>query len=359
MTPPDEVLPEPAPTRPVPPPQPPPAALEIVRVQDEPPPRPAIDPPSSPPRVVAALPATPAAPPANAGTPAPVDPHPPDITEEPDAPNAADEAADGKQRRSVWRRMNPVTWGNPVRWFRKDAAPDGGSPSKAKDTPTATAAAPAPTPPSRSSSGSVAPAKPKAAVTPKPRTPAPLVTPLDVAPEPQPTFPRYQRTVLASPSAGNTSAAQAEFLRAAAAHGRNDTAAAIAAYRKAIALDPAHFASHYNLSLLALQQGNLPDALRSAESAVAIDPRSHVARYNLAVALQRARHPLDAAEELDRITREQPAEANAHLALASLCDMDLRDVARARTHYQRVLAVQPAHPKADFIRQWLERHPGP
>lgn len=261
--------------------------------------------------------------------------------------------------------MNPVTWGNPVRWFRKDAASEGGSASKAKDAalakdpPNSTAAAPAPTPASRPSSGSVAPAKAKAAVTPKPRTPAPLVTPLDVAPEPPPTFPRYPRTVLAAPAGGNAAAAQAEFLRGTAAHGRNDAAAAMAAYRKAIALDPAHFASHYNLSLLALQQGNLPEALHAAESAVAIDPRSHVARYNLAVALQRSRHPLDAAEELERITREQPAEANAHLALASLCDLDLRDVARARSHYQRVLEAQPAHPKADFIRQWLERHAGP
>ena len=183
------------------------------------------------------------------------------------------------------------------------------------------------------------------------------MTPLDVAPEPQPTFPRYQRSVVAAPSVGNTGAAQAEFLRGTIAHGRNDTAAAVAAYRKAIDLDPAHFASHYNLSLLSLQQGNLPDALRSAESAVAIDPRSHVARYNLAVALQRSRYPVDAAEELERLTRLHPDDPNAHLALATLCAGDLADPDCARTHYERVLALKPNHPQAENIRRWLDRHP--
>ena len=341
-------------------PKPEPVTLEVVRVQDEPPPRPAIDPPAPPAKVVAALPATPAATPA---APAPDldDPPLPDSTGEPDPTDAAEGNDTGRERRSVWRRMNPVTWGNPVRWFRREPQPEDGSASKAREVdpgkgdPATDSASAKAVPASKP----VAQAKPRAVLPPKPRTPAPLVTPLDVTPEPLATFPRYQRSVLAAPSVGNTGAAQAEFLRGTAAHGRNDTAAAVAAYRKAIDLDPAHFASHYNLSLLSLQQGNLPDALRSAESAVAIDPRSHVARYNLAVALQRARHPIDAAEELERITREQPAEANAHLALASLCDLDLRDVARARTHYRRVLEVQPAHPKADFIRQWLERHAGP
>lgn len=313
-------VPAPPPSSPTPPPTPP---LEIVAVTDDAPPKPAVDP--APPPVAIAAPTLPA--------PSPAQPSVPKVE-----PEANTDPVPG-QRPSTWKKLNPVSWGNPVGWFRK----------KPSDEPEARTLAKAAEPkPTSKVSVKAAPAKP--------RTPAPIVTPLDVTPEP--VFARYARMNAPVPSPGNTTAAQAEFLRGAEAHGRGDAAAAVVAYRKAIALDPAHFAAHHNLSLAALQQGDVTNALRSAEVALAIDPRSHVARYNFAVALQRARHPLDAAEELERVTRQQPNEANAHLALASLCDLDLRDATRARAHYQRVLELQPGHPKADFIRSWLEQHPG-
>ena len=330
-------------------PVPPPAApLEIVTVRDEPPPRPAVDPPAKAAEVVAALPSSPvpsSKPVEGQGQ----DPGEPTDPGSDDAMDDAQAPEGGGSRRTVWQRINPTSWGNPVRWFRKEPAAPGASVPK---PPPSREPARATTPPA-------ARAKPAGTIAAKPRTAAPLVTPLDVDPEPRPTFTRYRRTIQGPPTPGNAAAAQAEFLRGTEAHGRGEAALAMGAYRKAITIDPTHFASHYNLSLLALQQGDLGEALRSAELAVAIDPASHVARYNFAVALQRSRHAIDAAEELERITRDQPSEANAHLALASLCDLDLRDVPRARAHYQKVLAVQPKHPKADFIRSWLERHPGP
>ncbi len=335
----------PAVAAPVPPPATP---LEIVTVRDEPPPRPAVDPPANAAEVVAALPTVQAL----ASKPIEDQGKDPGEATDPGSDDAMDDAQApeaGGSRRTVWQRMNPTSWGNPVRWFRKEPAAPGASVPKPRPSRE----------PARATTPPAAPAKPAGTIAAKPRTAAPLVTPLDVDPEPRPTFTRYRRTIQGPPTPGNATAAQAEFLRGTEAHGRGEAALAMGAYRKAITIDPAHFASHYNLSLLALQQGDLGEALRSAELAVAIDPASHVARYNFAVALQRSRHAIDAAEELERITRDQPSEANAHLALASLCDLDLRDVPRARAHYQKVLAVQPRHPKADFIRSWLERHPGP
>jgi Tfp pilus assembly protein PilF len=105
-----------------------------------------------------------------------------------------------------------------------------------------------------------------------------------------------------------------------------------------------------------MQRGDLKTALRVGEVAVALDPSSANARYNMAVALQRARYPVDAAEELERVIRLRPDDPNTHLALATLCAGDLADPARARLHYQKVLALTPDHPQSANIRRWLERH---
>lgn len=231
-----------------------------------------------------------------------------------------------KGRRGFWNKVNPVSWRNPVKWFRK-GTPD------------------APEVPDREAAESPV-AKAAAKLTPLP----------DLAPT-QPIWPRYVRQNPLAPSRGDRSAADVEYQRGALAHQKGDLPGAIAAYLRAIQLDPSHFESQHNLALASLQQNDLKTSLKVGEVAVALDPSSANARYNLAVALQRSRYPIDAAEELERITAEQPDDPNAHLALATLCAGDLADPECARRHYERVLALKPDHPQAGNIRRWLERNP--
>ena len=65
----------------------------------------------------------------------------------------------------------------------------------------------------------------------------------------------------------------------------------------------------------------------------------------------------DAADELKKILVAHPAEVRAHLTLANLYAQTLRDAAAARSHYLKVLELEPSHPQASEIRFWLSANP--
>ena len=100
------------------------------------------------------------------------------------------------------------------------------------------------------------------------------------------------------------------------------------------------------------------DALDASEYALALNPNSRDARYNFALALRQGGFYLDAAEELERLLTRHPLDTRARLALANLYAQQLRQPARARLHYQRLLELDPRHPEAEAIRYWLAQHPG-
>jgi tetratricopeptide (TPR) repeat protein len=156
---------------------------------------------------------------------------------------------------------------------------------------------------------------------------------------------------------GDRAAAQPEFTAAAEAHRRRDLAAAVAGYRRATAADPAFFEAHHNLALVALDQGDLPLALLSGENALQLRPADLDTRRDFARALQAAGHAADAAEQLELVLSSRPADTALHLAVAGIYAADLGDATRARAHYERVLALEPAHPQAGTIRSWLAANP--
>jgi len=51
-----------------------------------------------------------------------------------------------------------------------------------------------------------------------------------------------------------------------------------------------------------------------------------------------------------------PNEARAHLTLGNLYAI-LRQPARAREHYVKVLEIDPRNPQAPNIRDWLKANP--
>ena len=102
---------------------------------------------------------------------------------------------------------------------------------------------------------------------------------------------------------------------------------------------------------------NLPLALTAYETALALRPDSVDARYNFALVLKQANHPVDAVNELKRIVRSSPNETRAHVALGNLYAQQLRQPAKARQHYLKVLELAPQHPQAGAIGFWLAANP--
>ncbi len=68
---------------------------------------------------------------------------------------------------------------------------------------------------------------------------------------------------------------------------RGDVSAAIADFRRAIALDPADAPSHWHLGAALAQQGSLDEALVHLSRAVALDPGNSDAANDLRFVQQR------------------------------------------------------------------------
>ena len=103
--------------------------------------------------------------------------------------------------------------------------------------------------------------------------------------------------------------------------------------------------------------GDLDLALLACEQALVIRPSDAETRRNFASALKVARYPQDAVEQIELFLASKPADTALHLAAAGLYAGELDDTAKARTHYESVLALEPSHPQAAAIRGWLASHP--
>ena len=350
--------------KPVAPPQitaPPPPPLQVVNVQEDPPLRPAQDVPAAKPTAppvatvpAAATPTVAAKPPT---TPAPTSQAP--KTEEgiPDPESGNDESAAAK--RSLWQRVTPGKWANPVQWFRKDSStnaapiPDVTSNAIPKVKPTAPSSTPLKKPtPLSAPTASAAPSQPSPAATTvkaAPRT--------DLVRNPRPAPPRYARRAVGLLPAGDRSVAETHFQQGIGAHQRRDLVTASAQYRRATEVDPTFHEAFHNLALVAMDQGDLSLALLACEQALLIRPSDAETRRNFASALKQARYPQDAAEQLELYLAAKPTDSAFHLAAAGLYAGELDDPAKARTHYESVLALEPSHPQAGAIRGWLASHP--
>jgi len=129
-------------------------------------------------------------------------------------------------------------------------------------------------------------------------------------------------------------------------------------FRRAAQLDPTYFEAFYCVGLTAFKIRSFQTALNAWESALALRPNDSDARYNLALTLKASNSPQDAATELERLLSLHPDEARAHLTLGNLYADQLRDIQRARKHYNRVLQLDPRNPQAQAIRYWLVANPG-
>lgn len=90
------------------------------------------------------------------------------------------------------------------------------------------------------------------------------------------------------------------------------------AYRRAIALHPAHPEAHLNLGRLLHEAGKLAEAESHYRQALAADPANAMAAYNLGVVLEDRRRPDEAIEAYRRALEHDPEHAEAHFNLGRL-----------------------------------------
>jgi tetratricopeptide (TPR) repeat protein len=242
---------------------------------------------------------------------------------------------------------------NPLNWFHSSAP---GKNNEIKVTPL-------PTPASDTNRVGSAPVSPAKASPPAPMASASVPAPV-VAPKPvkivQPAPPAFPRYLYLSPRklpAGDRRTASGAFTRAREFEQNSRWLDALQSYRQATELDPSWFEAQYNYGVVAYRLRNYNQSLAAYEMALAIQPDSVDARYNFALALKAAGYVTDAVNELEKIVAANPNEVRAHLALGNLYAQQLHDLVRARRHYLKVLAVNPANPQAGEIQFWLSSNP--
>jgi tetratricopeptide (TPR) repeat protein len=193
----------------------------------------------------------------------------------------------------------------------------------------------------------------KKRVTPVEKKPAPAPAPAPPAAPPAPAFARYVYRNPPVPAAGNRAEADRLVAEGVTAHRAGRLGDALAAYTRAIQADPTSFNAQFNLGVAGFDNRDWPKALAAYELALALAPADGRARYGFALTLERAGYPLDAAAELGKLVASQPANVEAHFALANLSAGPLANTPQAREHYLKVLQLQPNHPQAGMIKRWL------
>lgn len=181
-------------------------------------------------------------------------------------------------------------------------------------------------------------------------------------PPPQPqtvkkaAFARYPYRFPDKPVAGDREACMKQLALGIKAHSEGKISDAMGFYEKATEADGTCFEAHYNLGVAAYEVKEFGRALTAGETALALNPGDANARMNFALALDRAGYPVDAAEELETLITAIPNHAQAHFILGNLYARPLALPGRAKVHYEKVLDLEPQHPQANLIRQWLSAH---
>jgi len=166
-------------------------------------------------------------------------------------------------------------------------------------------------------------------------------------------FPRYTYLSPARPATGNRSEGERLLAQGRREQDSRKFTEAVQSYRAAVASDPGNFDALFALGFTSYQVRSYKLSTWAWEHALAIHPDSVDARYNFALALRALDFVPDAANELEKVLRADGNLTKAHLTLGSIYAEQLKDAAKARVHFRRVLDLEPSHPRGGDIRQWL------
>ena len=128
---------------------------------------------------------------------------------------------------------------------------------------------------------------------------------------------------------------------------------ALAAYRRALELDPEYADAHCNLGALHFNQGRAELARACFRRALEIDPGHPEANLNLGAMLEGEGRDAQALRHYRTALARDPDLAEAHLSLALLCEKRSLPSA-ARAHWRRYLQLESSGAWADIARERLE-----
>ncbi len=119
-------------------------------------------------------------------------------------------------------------------------------------------------------------------------------------------------------------------------------------HRRALALQPASRVAHYNLGVVLDKTGRHDDAAAAYQQALALDPRYPEAHCNLACCLMRAGRIDESVPHFEAALAARENYPEAHLNLAN----SLRALDRPReaiVHLQRAIVLRPEYAKAQLL----------
>ncbi|MCX7826531.1 MAG: tetratricopeptide repeat protein [Verrucomicrobiae bacterium] len=129
-----------------------------------------------------------------------------------------------------------------------------------------------------------------------------------------------------------------------AAFAQRDYPTAVESFQNCLMLAPQNVSARLFLGAAHLRLGDLDAAYRETRAALDLEPQNPDAVNNLAVIAHRHGRPTDAEARLNELMQRFPDYAPAHLNLARLYELDLKDKRRALEHYRRYAALEPASP---------------
>jgi len=148
--------------------------------------------------------------------------------------------------------------------------------------------------------------------------------------------------VIPSPGFDPAPSAEEWFERGLAVE-EHDRRAAIEAYRRAIAADPAHVDARLNLGAALHDDGRLDEAERAYRQAIEACGDEALVLYNLGVLLEDLGRKTEAFEAYRFAVRADPALADGHYNLALLCDELKRplEAIRHMAQYRKLTGKRP------------------
>ncbi len=134
---------------------------------------------------------------------------------------------------------------------------------------------------------------------------------------------------------------------------KGDRKEALRLLRAILKREPQHTAALYNVATLAAQEGELSAAAAAFARFIALRPDYARAYYELGVVRYRQRQYESALEIAAQGIALEPDDANVHFLLGH-AQAALGRRASARTHYEKMLELDPAHSRAPAIRRLLQ-----
>lgn len=153
--------------------------------------------------------------------------------------------------------------------------------------------------------------------------------------------------IVVSPGPSPAEPAREHLDRARALIGQGDPAAAVAALREALRLDPDLAEARATLGFALYGVGDLDAAIEELRAVLRRDPGLVAARLHLATALMARQDWPAARTELEDVVRRQPDHLSAQYRLG-VVRYTLGDLAGAIEAYRRVLAAEPRHHDARY-----------